>query len=83
MCLDLSDHLTSFQRSEATIIIDGYLKNSTDWIVQNTSLKTLGVWAQVDSKVRSVLSTHLIKFQKSDKKSVASNAKKIANSLEQ
>ncbi|MFK8013946.1 MAG: hypothetical protein AB8G17_00720 [Gammaproteobacteria bacterium] len=81
MCLDLGDHLTSRQVASATKTMRTYLSDSTDWIVQNTTIEALATWAVDDPRLKKWLLPVLRQFAKSDKKSVARRAAKWIDKL--
>ena len=82
MCQDLADQLTPKQTKSATETMKGYLENSNDWIVQNTTIETLAKWAVDDSVLRKWLMPKLRKLSKTGKKSVASRSTKWLSKLD-
>jgi len=81
MCQDLADQLTPKQAKSATETMKGYLENSEDWIVQNTTIETLAQWAMDDQALEKWLMPKLRKFAKTGKKSVASRSSKWIEKL--
>lgn len=75
------EDVTPKQKKIAVKRIQGYLNTSDDWIVQNTSIQTLGTWARDDETLRKWLLPQLEKFSRSDKSSVARRAEKFLDKL--
>lgn len=78
----LENDMTNTQRAKATEILKRNLLENTDWIVQNTTIETLGNWAKNDKELKKWLIPHLEDFSKTGRKSVANRAKKMLLSLE-
>lgn len=81
MCDELGHLLSDQQRSEATGQLKGYLDNSDDWIVQNSSIETLSRWASEDAALKHWLMPKLHTFTQSPRKSVARRASKWLDKL--
>lgn len=81
LCTDLGDSFSGTQRSTATKRMKGYLATSDDWIVQNTTMEALGLWAANDTRLKRWLLPHLERLAALDKKSVAKRAAKLLASL--
>ncbi len=69
------------QMARSLQIVKGYLQNSDDWIVLNTSINTLAGAAKDDASLRAYLLPKLQKLSTHPKKSVASRAKKSLQML--
>lgn len=80
LCLD--SMMTDRQKNKATIIMKKNLQTSDDWIVQNQTMATLGLWATKDTDLKNWLEPQLKKLSTSYRKSVASRAKKILKTLD-
>ena len=74
MCLDLSEKLDPGQRLAATNRLKAYLGTSDDWIVQNTTIETLGTWAQTDHNLADWLLPRLGRLAGNNRSSVAKRA---------
>lgn len=72
----LEGKMTQAQKEQALQVLKTNLETSNDWIVQNTTIETLAIWAKDDSDLKQWLVTRLRKFEKSHRKSVAGRAKK-------
>lgn len=72
----LEDKMTQTQKDQALQVLKHNLQTSDDWIVQNTTMETLAIWATEDSDLKQWLIPRLQKFEKSHRKSVAGRAKK-------
>lgn len=73
----MSDAMSESQLSQAKEIVKGYLKNTNDWIVENTTLEALATWSKDDEKLHVWLEPYLEKYMGSSRKSVANRAKKL------
>lgn len=71
----LTEYMNPDQHRKAKQIMQHNLKTNHDWIVQNTTMETLGVWARSDDTLRSWLLPELTAFTASTRKSVAGRAK--------
>jgi len=80
-CLEMEDYLNEEQKKNSIKTLKRYLKNSDDWIVQNSTIETLGTWSLENKKLSKWLIPKLESFVFSDKKSVAKRAKKWLISL--
>jgi hypothetical protein len=74
----LDADFTASQKQQAVAIVKHNLVHVDDWIVQNTSIETLGCWARTDNALRSWLLPQLSTLSGSSRKSVASRAIKMA-----
>lgn len=77
----LHDRLTAEQKSQAVRVLQRNLRTSSDWIVLNTTMKTLGGWAHQDEELRSWLEPHLLRLAQDGRKSVANKARKLRADL--
>lgn len=77
----LEKDMTNSQKQKAIEIMQTNLLNSKDWIVQNTTIETLGLWSIKDGKLKKWLIPRLEKFTNDTKKSVANRAKKMLMKL--
>lgn len=73
----LADQLSPFQHRRATDIMKHNLAHHDDWIVLNNSMKVLGKWAKDDPDLARWLQPHAKRLVDDDRKSVASNARKL------
>jgi HEAT repeat protein len=73
----LEKELSPVQKDKAIKIMQTNLDKSNDWIVQNATIETLGIWSKEDAKLKSWLIPRLEKFAKSSRKSVSGRAKKM------
>ncbi|MEO0972431.1 MAG: hypothetical protein AAFX85_04990 [Pseudomonadota bacterium] len=74
LCLDLDAHLSASQRVTCVQRLQGYLQSTDDWIVQNTTVETLGTWARRDESLRRWLCPRLTVLVAQGRKSVAKRA---------
>ncbi len=77
----LENHLSASQRAKAIAVMQRNLDENTDWIVQNTHIETLSIWAKDDKELRQWLIPRLEKLAKNTRKSVANRARKQLKSL--
>jgi len=77
----LEGRLSSTQRRRAEEVMRGNLEASDDWIVQNTTMATLGAWARSDAELRAWLLPRLEEFTRSRRVSVANRARKLLAAL--
>ena len=77
----LADLLSPDQRVRAIDIMRNNLALHPDWIVLNNSMKVLGRWAQDDQALAQSLRPHAQRLLLDDRKSVASNARKLLDQL--
>jgi hypothetical protein len=82
LMLWLESDLTPAQKAKATTHFKYVLEANSDWIVQNTVIETLGVWAQQDAHLKAWLIPHLEEFSKTGRKSVAGRANKMLAKLQ-
>lgn len=73
----LEHDMSHDQKAQAVGILQHNLDTSDDWIVQNTTMETLAIWAQEDDSLEKWLLPRLEAFTKSSRKSVAGRAKKL------
>lgn len=73
----LADRLSPDQRLRAVEIMKDNLANHSDWIVLNNSMKVLGKWAKNEPELARWLQPHARRLVDDDRKSVASNARKL------
>ena len=76
MCLEIGDEFDAKQKIVAVERLKRYLDTSDDWIVQNTTIETLGSWAQTDDLLAVWLRPHLRRLKGSKRSSVAKRASK-------
>jgi hypothetical protein len=69
--------MTPSQISKAKDILKYNLETNNDWIVQNTTIETLSMWAKKDDELREWLIPMLEDFTKTGRKSVAGRAQKM------
>jgi len=69
------------QAADAESHVKGYIEQSDDWIVINSSIQTLGNRAVDDADLRTFLLPHLKRHAKSSKKSIAGRATKMLAAL--
>ena len=74
---ELDSYLTDEQRAEATDVLKHNLETCDDWIVLNTTMQTLGEWAQKDDDLRTWLIPHLERLLQDTRKSVSKRAGKL------
>ncbi len=77
----LETSMSDAQKQKAIVVLQRNLESSNDWIVQNTTIETLGTWAKTDDSIKSWLMPRLRKLAKSDRKSVAGRASKMILAL--
>ena len=77
----LHDSLSSGQKKKAISVLQCNLKTSSDWIVLNSTMQTLGEWAREDEALTLWLEPQLIRLSQDDRKSVARRAKKLHTEL--
>lgn len=73
----LENEMTQAQKDRAIEVMKNNLENSNDWIVQNTTIETLALWAKDEDGLKQWLVPRLKNFEKSDRKSVAGRANKM------
>lgn len=78
----LDKDMTADQKEKSIRTLKQNLDQSGDWIVQNTTMETLGIWAKSNLKLKLWLLPKLEEFTRSPRKSVAGRAKKILKTLE-
>lgn len=77
----MADLLSPRQRARAIEIMQDNLANHGDWIVLNNSMKVLGAWSMHDPALADWLGPHAERLAKDERKSVASNARKLLDLL--
>ena len=77
----LFSHMNQVQKDKAQGILKNNLAYHNDWIVLNTTMQTLGEWAQEDAALVDWLKPHLERHSSDKRKSVAKTAKKILAGL--
>lgn len=77
----LHGSLTEQQKQKAVTVLQGNLESSSDWIVLNRTMQTLGEWALDNQALRSWLEPHLLRLSQDGRKSVARNAQKLRTEL--
>lgn len=77
----LASRLSAEQRSRAVEIMQDNLAHHSDWIVLNNSMKVLGQWAKTDPQLANWLQPHAHRLVDDQRKSVASNARKLLDQL--
>lgn len=73
----LVDRLSSEQHARAIEIMQHNLAHHDDWIVLNNTMKVLGAWAREDPALARWLLPHARRLADDERKSVASNARKL------
>jgi len=73
----LEKDMAPTQIAKAKDILKNNLENNNDWIVQNTTIETLSMWAKKDDELREWLIPKLEDFTKTGRKSVAGRAQKM------
>lgn len=77
----LHSALSRGQKRKAINVLQRNLQTSSDWIVLNTTMQTLGEWAQKDESLRLWLEPQLVRLSRDNRKSVARRAKKLQTEL--
>lgn len=77
----LEAEMTAEQKQKAIAVMQKNLDTSDDWIVQNSTIETLGLWAKTDDTLKAWLLPRLENFAASSRKSVANRAKKMLATL--
>ena len=78
----LVDYLSPAQHARAVEIMQGNLAHHSDWIVLNNTMKVLGEWARRDPDLTRWLQPHAARLAADDRRSVASNARKLLDQLD-
>ena len=76
------DRLSPQQHARAVEIMQANLAHHADWIVLNNSMKVLGKWAAKDASLADWLLPHARRLADDERKSVASNARKLLTRFE-
>ena len=74
-------YMTAAQLKKAKQILKHNLKNHLDWIVLNTTMDTLGKWAEEDKRLKTWLLPQLERLTQDRRKSVARRAAKLLTAL--
>ncbi|GAA4277424.1 hypothetical protein [Aquimarina mytili] len=74
--LELTAQMSTDQIGKAKTILKKNLINHNDWIVLNTTIKTLASWSKKDPDLKKWIKPHLDKISMDSRKSVSSTAKK-------
>lgn len=77
----LSTSMNETQRARAEAHLKHNLATHDDWIVLNSTMKTLGEWGKRDEGLRHWLMPHLERLSKDKRKSVAKRAGKLLDNL--
>lgn len=77
----LRDRLSPRQRSRAIDIMKSNLTHHSDWIVLNNTMKVLGRWAKNDPELARWLQPKANRLVHDERKSVASNARKLLDQV--
>ncbi len=78
---ELDTHLSDTQRAQAMVMLQRNLEHSTDWIVLNNTMQTLGTWAGEDAVLKDWLRPHLERLRDDPRQSVANKAHTFHTSL--
>ena len=79
--LRLADDMSPSQRAGALKIMKRNLANHEDWIVLNTTMETLSIWASETVSLKKWLLPHLQRLSADSRKLVAAKAKKHLKAL--
>ncbi len=77
----LRDRLSSQQRRRAIAIMQRNLEQSTDWIVLNTTMQTLGRWSTGDADLGDWLLPRARRLADDPRRSVAKNGRALVELL--
>ena len=77
----LHDLLSREQKKKAVNVLQRNLETSSDWIVLNNTIQTLGKWAREDEALRLWLEPQLMRLSQDNRRSVARRAKKLRTEL--
>lgn len=77
----LVDRMSPGQHTRALEIMKSNLAHHSDWIVLNNSMKVLGKWAKHDTELARWLQPQALRLVDDDRRSVASNARKLLDQL--
>ncbi len=80
--IELESEMKEHQKKGALEIMKNNLANHKDWIVLNTTMDTLGRWAEKDEELRAFLAPHLKRISKDDRASVSKKALKTIKALQ-
>ncbi|GAB5465309.1 MAG: hypothetical protein Kapaf2KO_07450 [Candidatus Kapaibacteriales bacterium] len=78
----LANEISIEQKKSATAIMIENLKHHNDWIVINTTMEVLFIWAKKDNWILSFLEKELPKHAEDTRKSISNRAKKYIAALE-
>ena len=73
--------LSQEQKEKAVSVLQLNLQTSSDWIVLNSTMQTLGEWARKDGALRLWLEPHLVRLSRDGRTSVARRAKTLRTEL--
>ncbi len=76
------DRLSPSQHDRALAIMKRNLANHDDWIVLNNTMKVLGAWVVQDAQLAPWLRTHATRLTQDSRASVAKNAVKLLDLLD-
>jgi len=77
----LADRLSDDQHECAEQIMRNNIEHHDDWIVLNNSMKVLGKWSSTDPELADWLLPRARRLSGDERKSVASNARKLLDRL--
>lgn len=77
----LADRLSPEQHRRAVEIMQGNISSHDDWIVLSNSMKVLGRWSKTDAQLARWLKPHAERLVEDNRKTVASNARKLLDEL--
>ncbi len=80
-CEECDHLLTDDQRNQAIKRVHAYLMDQDDWMVLNSSIAALAMWAQSRTELADSIRPRLEQLANDDRKSVAKRATKALNSL--
>jgi len=82
LCEECDGVLSNAQRDRAIERIVGYLTDSADWIVLDSSMPPLATWATTRPELAATVRPHLEHHARDDRKSVARRAAKALSRLQ-
>lgn len=77
----LEKDFSDSQKAQALEIMKKNLANHDDWIVLNTTMDSLGIWARKDPSLKNWMLPHLERISTDPRKSVSKKANKILAQL--
>lgn len=81
MCEECNGLLTDEQRDQCIEIVATYLETQTDWMVLNSSMPPLAMWAKDSPALEQRIRPHLERLSHDERKSVAKRAAKALSRL--